>query len=338
MILNTWSITSVFLAGVGILLSLAIIVVSTVGRFVSVRGVCDPGRDEPADRVHLLVLLVSVLTGVRLIAWPHFYWLLKSLVAGLSSLGVMCAYGVARLNPFLVTPIHLLKPAALTALGFALVASRSRPSATDRGSLWRGSMPAIVAAVLVIAECTLEGVYVFREKSGQQITCCTQFIDTRSADAAILSVSPALRELSAGSTGIVAWTAGTLAMIAATAGLARANARDRWVTRIWIPGALSLLGAGNLFLTGRVWSDTVAPRVLQLPYHHCVYELITDVPAMTLAALVAVAGHACLLWPVGLQLLRGSASPAVASEQGPIYGFCALALATELLIVIVHLV
>ena len=64
------------------------------------------------------------------------------------------------------------------------------------------------------------------------------------------------------------------------------------------------LGGLNLVATQWAWVDVLAPRVLRLPYHHCVYELITGTPALGLAALLAIAGSAGLSGPLALLAWR----------------------------------
>ena len=43
--------------------------------------------------------------------------------------------------------------------------------------------------------------------------------------------------------------------------------------------------------------DELAPRVLGLPYHRCVYELLTDTRALGLAALLLFGATCSAAWP-----------------------------------------
>ena len=72
MILNVWTITSFFLAGVGFLLAGLTLVVALRGIRKSSPRV-HAGVDAGADRGHLPLLLVGVLGGARLLAWPHLF-------------------------------------------------------------------------------------------------------------------------------------------------------------------------------------------------------------------------------------------------------------------------
>ena len=80
MILNVPSVVSLFLSGLGALLALATLVVGSRA-YVSLRRSPDGSRSRAIDdRLHLLVILLGVLGVVRLLAWPHFYLMLKSYV------------------------------------------------------------------------------------------------------------------------------------------------------------------------------------------------------------------------------------------------------------------
>jgi hypothetical protein len=53
---------------------------------------------------------------------------------------------------------------------------------------------------------------------------------------------------------------------------------------------------------------------------------------------MTVAGNSCLVWPAALQLWRRRAPEAVAGVQRDVYALCTVLLASEVLIVIIHLV
>jgi hypothetical protein len=97
------------------------------------------------------------------------------------------------------------------------------------------------------------------------------------------------------------------------------------------------LAAANIWLTYQVWLGTLAPRVLGLPHHHCVYELFTGTLALGPAALLAVAGTGALCWAALLEPFRARAPAGVATLQRTVWALGAIAIASEALIVAVHL-
>ena len=197
--------------------------------------------------------------------------------------------------------------------------SASGPSAPKtRGLL------ATATGLLVLAGSAAELAYIFAHKVGQQVTCCTQYLETAAAAPGSGS------GLAARSIGGGALFVGVqLLILAGALVLARGPA-----TRLRgpLPVALATLGIGNLLVTYDFWREQLAPHVLQLPYHRCIYELLTATRALGLAAVLTVAGSAVLAWP---PLLRGT--PHAEAVARRIYGFALVAALSSHLIVALHL-
>src|SRR5262249_41744867 len=105
--------------------------------------------------------------------------------------------------------------------------------------------------------------------------------------------------------------------------------------------AVALLALAFLVVAQWAWLDAVAPRVLGLPYHHRLYEVVTRAPMMVVAALATIFGGVALAGSAALSCARG-ATPEVAAVIADavrrIERAAALALAASLLIVVVHVV
>lgn len=337
MILNVATVVSFFLAAVGGLLAVAAMLTAAAAWWTLRRRATASGHETVEARAHLLVLLVGVLGLVRLLAWPHFYWLMKSYVPTLAQYGVMCVFGVTRIDTDLVLALQMVKPLALLgiALWWALTLADRR--AGTRVLLSPRLLLAVPVAALALLDCTLEGEYLLREKTGQRVTCCTQFLRT---DAASLptGASPWSNAALSHETVFGGYTASNLLVIAVCVFLARRSLPGSPAVGALLGTVAALAGAANLVITRWAWLEALAPKVLQLPYHHCVYELLTDTAALGLAALLTVAGNACLWCPPVLQLWRGRAPEALAEVQQRIYELCAVALASALLIAVVHVI
>jgi hypothetical protein len=327
-ILNVWTVLAIFLEALGALLAIAWLAVCVRAWRAEKRAVIPEDRD---DRLHLAGLVASVLLLVQLIDWPLFYALLASYVPALSQSGAMCAYGVARVDHARVVALEWLEPLVLLALGFhALLGAIDRRG--GGGAFARVRIAAgIPVALLALAQCALELDYLFRDKLGTPVTCCSQ-----GSGAAGASIDWDALPWSARASPIVAWCLFfglNLLVIALCTWRAKLRAPRR-TTSISI--ALATLGLVNLAVTYDAWAGVLAPRVLGLPYHHCVYELLTNTLALGPAAICAVAGNACLLWPVALAPWRSRAPQAIENVANAVYVGCAVALATEILIVAVH--
>ena len=312
MILNGWTVTAAFLAVCSALLGLVTLVALLRAR---ARHRDDDGRSV----TDLLGLLLGSLVIVRLVALPLHYLVLKSYVPFLADQGVMCAYGVTRVQAGWVRAIQALGPAFLFTAGLWLASAAA--SARPRLAL------AAVAAALAIASSGVELIYLAADKGGEAVTCCTQF-----------SSAPAALEQAG-----VRWTSSPLAEPTTFGGLqllllvgawwlARGAAARRNAPK-WLGPTLALAAAANLWVSHAFWRDELAPRVLGLPYHRCVYELLTDTRALGLAALLSLMATACVVWP---PLLRGA--PGGERVGRELYRTGALLQLSSLLLVIVHVV
>lgn len=338
MILNVWTITSLFLAVVSMALALIAARVAASGLRARRAG-SGPAELEAAEaRANLLALLVGVLLIVRLVSWPQFYFLLKSFVPDLTSLGVMCTYGVTRIQPGLVRALEVLKPLTLFVLGFWWLLELVNRRTPGRRLAGPSFTLTLVAAGLVLAECATEGVYLFAKKTGKPVTCCSQFLDTGGSS---LRPDRAWFEASVigipGSALLVTYVL-HLAVITGAILLARRARRGGAPLAGARPLALAAAGLVNLAATRVAWHDSVAPRVLQLPYHHCVYELLTDIPVMGFAAMLTVAGTAGLAWPALLGAWGRRAPGEIVGIQARVYSLAVVALASALLVVTILLV
>jgi hypothetical protein len=426
MILNVWTVTAFFLAGVGSVLALAMAVAGA--RTIAAAMARDVER--ASDRGHLLVLVVATLGLVRALAWPHFYGVLESYVPTLAPQGVMCAYGVTRVQPELVLALQWAKPVVLALLGAWLVlvaVDRRSDVPTFQRPLLIASVP---LALLALGECALEAVWLASDQMDHEVSCCAQLADLVGGSVS-RNVSPlALAGFDAPWKTLAAYFAlGVLVAVEALA-LARAPARPpepdakrrelfqriadayaalyregfapisgsmvkQWIRRgdptftesdhgfrnfaevvaaargaglfdvrraaagavppieSLVPArarplpaalrrvAVALLALAFLAVAQWAWLDAVAPRVLALPYHHCLYEVVTRAPMMGVAALATIAGGAALALAAALSFARGAtpdASATIAEIARRLERAAGLALAASLLIVVVHVV
>jgi len=351
-ILNVWVVSALFLAAVGAVLAAGAAV-------TALRDLADRGGAAAAERAPLLLLIVVVLLLVRALAWPHFYLLLESFVPALAPQGVMCVYGVTRVAPGLVLALQWLKPAVVALLAawwiLVMIDQRTEGALRDQRAedaprdqrnegapLRRLRSVAIVPlALLALAECAIEGIYLASDKLGRPVTCCSQPADL-TGRAIAASPSPlALAGFDTAEKTLAAYALLNVVVVALAFVLARRRAAARAPHAPLAPLAaiaLVVLACANLVVAQWAWLDAVAPRVLGLPYHHCLYEVVTRAPAMGLAAILTIGGNLAAAGAPLLRLLRRRAPAAVDDVTRALLRFAALALASALLVVAVHLV
>lgn len=314
MILNGWTVTEAFLAGCSGVLAMV-----TLAAVLRARARQRGAAGDLGSQTALLGLLLGALLTVRLVALPLHYMVLKSYVPFLADQGVMCAYGVTRVQAGWVLAVQTLGPTFLFTAGLwlAFAAASSGPRLALAG----------VAAALALAVSGVELIYLAMDKGGQAVTCCTQF-----------SSAPATFERVG-----VQWTASPLSqpalfgalqlvLLIGASWLGR-TAEGPPIARAWLAMALAFAGAANLAVTHAFWRDELAPRVLGLPYHRCIYELLTDTRALGFAASLLLGATACVLWP---PLLRRA--PEGARVGARLYRVGFVLHLSSLLLVGVHLI
>jgi len=335
LILNAWSVATGFLAIVGIVLGAAGLVVAARALVAGgARSALEPGADASVDRARLAFLIGGVLLIVRFLAWPLFYGTLKSFVPELSTQGVMCAFGVTRIDPARVHALEFAKPLVLALLGAGWILTAAPPegSPNEAAAVRRVRLVLLaLAGGLAVFECGLELAWLFADKGGREVTCCSTFFGSEAArvDASIGPLA-SLRELGpVAELGLL--FGGGAATIAAALWLRRSRGTALAVV------ALAVFTLIQVPVAVQVWVDVVAPSVLGLPYHHCPYELVTETLALGPAAAMGVLGRAALALPAfGLLLAKSAPLHAFAARRRAL-GLGALWLGSELLITTVHL-
>jgi len=264
MILNGPIFTSLFLAGLGMLLGLAA-ASAWVG---SLRT--GEGRYE-----HLAYLLLLTAFGLRLLSWPLFYVSLGSAVPYVE--GAMCIFGVTRLQPLWANLLQLLRPLSIFALGgwLTLRLARTRQErrapgpALPAGSGETGLL--ISAILLLVADGLLELFLYFGLRPGLAVHCCGSVYDLPDRFSSRIPgqllgpqhaelLQPALMALG-------------LLVALGCLWLGFAARRGRRVSRL-ARAALWLLLPALLLLAAVSAMEVIAPRLLGLPFHHCLYCLL----------------------------------------------------------------
>jgi len=255
------------------------------------RSVLD--RTAAEDRLYLTFLLTTLLIGLNVASWPLLYLLLQSYVSEWP--GVMCIYGVTRIGadsdgpsrflPGLTMWLQLIKPVAVFLGGawFALylVNRRTQTGPLTRRLLWW----LIPLGAITIADAAAELAYVVIPKTEcvPSVGCCTVEADSRQLLPPIL-MSPGEREwLTRG------YYCLNFALIAGIALVARQPRAGRVVLLIVV--GLSAALSSAVFLV-----EVAAPSLLNLPDHHCAYDLIPRVPESMVAVALYLTGGFALGW------------------------------------------
>jgi hypothetical protein len=328
MILNPFSILDGFAALLRLVLSVLIIgfALHAWQRWRSTGK--DPDHSGTEDRYYLLVILSGVLLALNLAGWPLFYLMLQSYVPQWP--GVMCVYGVTQIGshsvgvsrflPGLVNLLETTKPLLVFVGGTWLVLHLANRRTATGPLMGRILLVLLVLGLIGIGDGAAETAYLAIPKTeeGLEAGCCTIALDDPDSVVALspghataasrlwqgLRTVPHLGTLlrdELGERGIAKMYYGiNISLILAVAGA------------LWVPscrpgpaGLLSLVIAAVvsfpislLFLI-----EVAAPAILNLPYHHCPYDLIPKAPESLVGVCLYMLGLFAVGWACTLAWL-----------------------------------
>ena len=285
MIVNKYSILMLFAAGVGLVLAVVLAVTALCAR----RRIRRSGEEQGASRAERAANLASLVALVCLalltIDWPLLYAMLDSFVPEVP--GAMCIYGVARVLPITAMVVQTAGPAATFLLGaWVMLEQVHRLSGRPPQPSGRTVLLAAAAGLMAFSQ-GVQIYYICNMTSLKEVSCCSG----RGERAAAVLQAPAYYLPWA----IPAPTLRTLLDVLFFAGVpllawgllvssrrAQASAPGRVRAR----SALLLMIVGGLALASLLeFSAVLAPQLMRLPFHHCLYCLlfngsVPDAPLM----------------------------------------------------------
>lgn len=317
MALNGYVILDAFFSLVG--LAVAVITMSVAASSLAGLRSAAAGAAWLEDRAYLAIQLTYALLGLTLASWAALYLLLSDFVPLWP--GAMCIYGVTQIGegshgvtgwlPTLILLAQAAKPLVAFAAGTALVLYRlyRRAGASDLLPRVLGAL--LVAASLGVAASATELIYLTIPKRDLPVEsgCCSSAAADRegiappSAQQGWLTPAFFACQLAA---AVLLWPRAR-----------RPGAPD--VSRAFTKRLLVSLALASvtLAIAGPFVIDVAAPTLLHLPYHHCIYDLVADVPESAVAIGLLLWASFCVGWACVANWLGHSASTAglVAAES-----------------------
>jgi len=301
MVLNGYTVLSVFFCLLRLLLSLVVVTVGIAAWRLSRQSYNTDRAETIENRSYLLMLAATVLIGMNVASWPLLYLVLQSYVPQWP--GVMCIYGVTKIGagtmgasrflPVLLTGLHWTKPLLvfLSGSGYVLylINRRTRTAQIQRR---------VVLVVLLmgggsLVDSLLEGAYLTVPKTEilSEGGCCTNALEIVQQAS---KFDPRIHLNASQRPYLIATYYGlNLALIAGL--FVHVIYKPPQSSRIWqwpllIAGLLSI-PIGLLFLV-----EVAAPAILGLPFHHCAYDLITAAPESVLSVILLLGGCFSVGW------------------------------------------
>jgi len=289
--LDAFSVVVAFLAAVEVALGVAAVVLGArqLRRPPATAGETDVRRP-------LIALVAATLVVVTIVSAPLFYLLLASWVPRWS--GVMCVEGVRRIGlgasgavgmlPRLVGALDVAKPLVVFAAGAWMVLRRVPGTAATR----RAACAAIALGCIAAFDGAAEAAYVVvpKEEVVADGGCCTAATRAVARDAGLTPDGAAAD----GGRGIAAAFAATTAALGVASLAAR---RGTGLAGRPVAGAvLCAAAAVTIPLATTYLADVVAPAVLHLPFHRCVWCAFASAPETIVGAALFLGGVFCVGW------------------------------------------
>lgn len=291
------------------------------------------------QRGYLIFLLACVAIFVRMFAWPWFYFMLQSFVPEIP--GAMCMFGVTQILPSTVIFLQIIKPVSFFIMGGWLLwyyVDKSIPTAP----LARQNLLflLIVCSVLLI-DCIGDIFYVLRMKPLMSVSCCATFFDVPLRPSAMIPQAVFGKNFQ--KTLFITYYATNIILIA----LLFTTLSKKWTSltplaRKFILYGQAALGVMNIPVVIFTYFENIAPRLMQLPYHHCIYcfmgnGTVPDAPVMIGLFVIGTFGVG---WMGILRFLfrNKEARPAAERTFVKINSLSAFCLLASILMVTTHLI
>ena len=336
MILNVLSITEIFIALISLVLMIWAGILSLI---LFLRWRAAPTAEERSEvekRSHLVFLVAVVLLGIRLFNWPLFYATLQSFVPDID--GAMCIFGVTQVKRITTGTSEIIKPVSFFLIGAWLLIHALDQRTETSPLMGRKLLFLSFTALVVIAESLLDIFLMFKIAPGTLVSCCTTVTDILQRPTRLLPQA-ALGPRYEAVLNYGYYGSNILLVVAVGIYLKRLRALSlpRWGAPV--TGFLFLWAIFNAALFVLAQIEVHAPKIMGLPFHHCLYCLWQYVPDTILMYLLFVLGTSAIGWAFTLYLLgrTGETAEALPRFLKALYGFSIFCLAASMVMNTVHL-
>ena len=339
MIINIYTLIMLFVAFLSLSLGgfLAYLTSRTLLHFDTYVPLESKGRFE--RRGYLIFLLACVALFIRMLAWPWFYFMLQSFVSEIP--GAMCMFGVTQILPSTVAFLQIIKPIAFFIMGGWLLCYFVDKSSPTSPLARRNLVYLVIVIGVLLADCIGDIYYVLRMKPLMSVSCCATFFDIPLRPSAMLPLA-VFGERFQQTLFILYYLTNAVLIALLFISLSRKwlslSPRFRW-GMLYGQAAVGIL---NIPVVIYSFIEIFAPRLMQLPYHHCIYCLmgngmVPDAPAML--GLFAI-GTFAVGWMGILRLVckQGEVLLIVERFHTKVNTLAAFCLLGSILMVTVHLV
>ncbi|MCL4456289.1 MAG: hypothetical protein M1147_03925 [Nitrospirae bacterium] len=226
----------------------------------------DEEKTAIINRSYLLGLMATVILFVRLLSWPLFYAALQSYVPDVH--GAMCIFGVTRLQPGLTGIVQVLKPLVFFSIGAWLLLNRL-DRATETSPLFRRKFLFLsIVSVMIIMDSAGDLIYLTGFDVKTFVSCCTTYFDLPERPTAVITESLLGKGYDSYMLPLY-YLSGALFIAFQFISYHRMRKGFSHSIKIGIIGFI--IAVINAVITVLAMFEVIAPEVMNMPLHRCIY-------------------------------------------------------------------
>jgi len=339
MIVNIYTLIMLFVAIFSLSLGgfLFLLTIRTLLGFKTTVPLEDKSKFE--RKGYLVFLLACVTLSIRMIVWPWFYFMLQSFVSEVP--GAMCMFGVTQILPSTVTFLQIIKPISFFIMGGWLLCYYVDKSTPTTPLARKNLLFLLIVCGVLLADGIGDIYYVIRMKPLMSVSCCATFFDVPLRPSAMIPQAIFGRNFQK-ILFIVYYVTNTL-LIA----LLFTSMSKKWVSVASLPRKIVLysqyaIGIINIPVVIYTFIENIAPKLMQLPYHHCIYCFMGNgmVPDAPIMLGLFVIGTFAIGWMGILRLLCKNGEARLITERLllKVNNFSAFCLLASVIMVTIHLI
>lgn len=336
MIINAFTIILLFIAVISVVLGI-VTLFSAFSLFIKwKKSMSNEERTRLENKAYLSLLLAVVMLGIRIIDWSIFYATLASYIPDIT--GAMCIYGVTQVAPNIIKPMEVLKPFVFFLIGLWLIIYIMDKSAKSYPLMRRKLFFLFIVSIFAIADSIGDIAVAFSMDANAVVSCCTTVFDIADRPSAMIPQSilgsgyrKLILPMYYGSNFIL------IGFMAAGYGLGLLRAEKRRRLYLFAGGILSVITVVIVLLS---MMEVIAPKLLNLPYHHDPYDLLTELPDAGIFLGLFILGIFSTGWALGIDMFaRHDETRGILSDNiEKIYWFGIVCLLASLLMITIHLI
>jgi hypothetical protein len=336
MILNALSITLIFISFLSVLLAIWGGISSFILYRKWGRSFTTEEKTFLEDRSYLVLLMMVIVLMVRLISWPLFYVTLQSFISDIE--GAMCIFGVTQVKVGLTRFLESLKPITFFLIGGWLIL-HVLDKATKTSPLMRRKIFFLSVISLLVLIDSLGDIFLILGIAPESlVSCCTTITDISNRPTRTTPLSIFGPEYARPLQSLFFIT--HLALIGIIGITLKSKTLEiTFLRRRPILGLLFLFAILNAFIFLLSQIEVFAPRMMHLPFHHCLYCLWQYVPDSIVMYLFFILGTFSVGWGFTAELFgrHGETADLLPIYLRKIYWFAFFFLSASLVMLVIHL-